>query len=156
MNTFYNMKRIRYWIQQIQILRLFWGILYVYQTWTHSNIPFGRYRVPSHTHTYIIIKNLRIQNTLKHINTSKSQSRTFLFIRFSLLYVCSGNKYKYGSVSGKYTSNFHFVLHIYSRRCIFLGSNFRNEILMDLQVLRCPEFENRIFSGWSVCVCVCL
>ena len=27
---------------------------------------------------------------------------------------------------------------------------------MDLHVLRPPEYENHIFSEWSVCVCVCV
>ena len=36
-----------------------------------------------------------------------------------------------------------------------MGQTFEIEILMDLHVLRSPESENHIFSGWSMCTCVC-
>ena len=35
---------------------------------------------------------------------------------------------------------------------MFLGQIFKIEILINIQVLRSPEFGNCIFSGWSVCV----
>ena len=39
---------------------------------------------------------------------------------------------------------------------MFLSQIFEMEILMDLDILRLPEFENHIFSVWSVCMSVCV
>ena len=50
---------------------------------------------------------------------------------------------------------YYFLLSI-SRESIVLESNFEMQILMDIHVLRSPEFENHIFSVWSVCMCVCV
>ena len=47
------------------------------------------------------------------------------------------------------------VLRI-EEKALFLGQIFVMEILMDLHILRSSEYENHIFSGWSVYVCVCL
>ena len=47
---------------------------------------------------------------------------------------------------------FYFLLPI-RKESIVLGSNFRSR---DLPVLRTPEFENHIFSVWSMCMCVCV
>ena len=39
---------------------------------------------------------------------------------------------------------------------MFSGQIFEIEFLMELFVLRSPESENCIYSGWGACVCVCL
>ena len=52
-------------------------------------------------------------------------------------------------------SDFYFLLHR-SREIIVLGQIFEMEILMDLHVLRDPEYENHISSALSVCMCVCM
>ena len=41
-------------------------------------------------------------------------------------------------------------------KALFWGQIFGMEILMDLHVLRASESENHIFSGSSVCMCVCV
>jgi len=41
------------------------------------------------------------------------------------------------------------------KKVLFLGQFFEIEFLLFLHVLRSPESENQVFSGWSVCVCVC-
>ena len=38
---------------------------------------------------------------------------------------------------------------------LFLGQIFEIEILMELHIMRSPEFENHIFIVWSVCMYVC-
>ena len=43
---------------------------------------------------------------------------------------------------------------MYGREHNDLGQIFDTEILMDLHVLRPSEFEDQIFSGWLVCMCV--
>ena len=39
-------------------------------------------------------------------------------------------------------------------KVLFLREIFEAEILMDLHVMRTYEFENHIFSVWSLCLCV--
>ena len=51
---------------------------------------------------------------------------------------------------------YYFLLLYMADKVLFLGQIFEMEILMDLHVLRSPESENHIFSGWSVSVCVCV
>ena len=48
---------------------------------------------------------------------------------------------------------FYFLLPMH-RRELFWGQFFEMEILMDLHVLRSLEFENYIFRGCCVCVCL--
>ena len=39
-------------------------------------------------------------------------------------------------------------------KVLVLRQIFKEEILVDLNVLRFSNFENQIFSSWSVCVCI--
>ena len=39
-------------------------------------------------------------------------------------------------------------------KVLFWGQIFEMEILMDLHILSSSEYENHVFSAWSVCVCV--
>ena len=39
-------------------------------------------------------------------------------------------------------------------KVLFWGQIFEMEVLMDLHVLRSPDSENQIFSGWSMFLCV--
>ena len=48
-----------------------------------------------------------------------------------------------------------FLIHVMVEKVLFWGWNFKMENLMVFHVMRTPEFENHIFSVWSVCVCVC-
>ena len=44
--------------------------------------------------------------------------------------------------------------YMINKEVLFLGQIFEKEISMNLHILRPPESENYIFSGWSVCVSV--
>ena len=57
------------------------------------------------------------------------------------------------SIVSTYLPFFTFSYLCNGRESIILG---QMEILMDLQVVRSPEFENPIFSVWCVCMCVCM
>ena len=53
-------------------------------------------------------------------------------------------------------SSFFISLIRISTENIVLGQIFELKILVDLNVLKSPEYKSRIFSGWSVSLCVCL
>ena len=46
------------------------------------------------------------------------------------------------------------LTHVMVKKVLFKDQIFEMEILMNLHVKMSPEFENHIFSAWSVCVCV--
>ena len=46
------------------------------------------------------------------------------------------------------------LTHIMVKEVLFLGQIFEMEISMDWHVMRTPESKNRIFSVWSLCVCM--
>ena len=71
-----------------------------------------------------------------------------------LLNLCSSNAL--GNTSMAIFFAFSLSPTLISRESIVLGQIFEVDILMDLNVLRLPETENHIFSGWSVYTCVCL
>ena len=49
-----------------------------------------------------------------------------------------------------FTFSYLFVVE----KVFILGQIFDVQILMDFHVLKSFEFENHIFSSWSVCMCV--
>ena len=52
---------------------------------------------------------------------------------------------------------FFFIFsYLQVEKVLFLVQIFEVEILMDLHDLGAPVSENHIFSGWSVCFCVCV
>ena len=49
-----------------------------------------------------------------------------------------------------------FLTHVVVEKVLFLSQIFEMKLLTDSHVMRSPESKNRIFSIWSVCLCVCL
>ena len=54
--------------------------------------------------------------------------------------------------SSLFLTPFYFLLP----NKVFLGRTYKMEIWMVLEVLKSPETENHIFSGWSIWLCVCV
>ena len=67
------------------------------------------------------------------------------------------NKLSFFSGCVEVLVNFILSLIIYRiEKVLFSGRFFEIEFSLDLHVLRSPESENHVFSGWSVCVSVCV
>ena len=66
---------------------------------------------------------------------------------------------KYSNVATNLGQRVYFLLSLIIYRIekvLFSGRFFEIEFSLDLHVLRSPESENHVFSGWSVCVSVCV
>ena len=72
------------------------------------------------------------------------------YFQFPYIYeIC--NKLKHNQIP----NSFHFLLPI-SREIIVFVSNFQNGDFDGFTRLRSSEFENHIFSKWSVYICDCV
>ena len=113
-----------------------------------------------------ILADSNVRKCLKAIKCSERRVETlqiiFYFLQYLSFYLCCSHFFalcfEYNVINHMLlckcwiNSHFYFII---VEKILFWGQTFELEILMSLHVLRSPEYENHIFSGWCVCICVC-